>query len=95
MPALMSRRAFAKIVSTAGLAGTALLETMLAEVQEKGSLSQESVKAFLELTDQKLDHGQIEQVKNSLERSLQNIRKIRNYEVPQSLEPATMFRVRP
>jgi hypothetical protein len=91
---LISRRAFAKTVSTAGLGGTALLETMLVEAQEKGSLSQESVKAFLELTDQTLDEAQIEKVKNSLERSLRSIRRIRNHEVPQSLEPATMFRVR-
>ena len=55
MTELISRRQFTKIVSGAGVAGTALLNAMCAEVEQEGALSEESVKAFLAFTDQKFE----------------------------------------
>ncbi len=94
MAELISRRQFTKIISGAGVAGTALLNAMCAEVGREGALSEESVKAFLAFTDQELDEEQISEVREALERSLENLRAVRAHEVPQWVEPATMFRVR-
>lgn len=91
---LISRRTFAKIITTTGVAGTALLDTMLAEVQDRGTISSGSVKAFLELADLKLNEEQMNSVKSPLERYLESMKKIRDRELPQALEPATMFRVK-
>src|SRR2546426_11466401 len=94
MAKLISRRAFARFAGGAGLGGTVLLETMLTEVQQKGILSRDTVKILLEvndLADLQLNDDELDKVRNSLERSLESIRKIRAYQVRQSLEPATVF----
>ena len=90
----ISRRKFTQVISTAGALGTALLETMYAEMQESGSVSRESVRAFLDLSGTKVTADQIVSVQASLERALESLKRIRDRDVPQNLGPAVMFRVR-
>jgi len=90
----ISRRKFTQIISTAGLAGTALLEKMYAESQSFGYVSHESVRAFLDLSGMKVQDDQIASLQTSLERALEGMRKIRDRNVPQTLEPVVTFRVR-
>ena len=90
----ISRRQFAQIISTAGIAGTALVETMVAEVQTSGAISPESIRSFLGFSGTKVQDDQIVGLQTSLERALDNIKRIRDRSVPHSLEPAVMFRVR-
>jgi hypothetical protein len=96
MANLISRRKFAQFASMT-ISGTSLVETLLAEVQEKGGLSRETVKLLLEvndLGDLQLSDDEIDKVKNSFERTLESLRKVRAYPVQQSLEPAMVFLVR-
>ena len=90
----ISRRKFAQIISGAGLAGTALLEKMYAQVQDPGYVSHESIRAFLDLSGMKVHDDQIVSLQTSLERALQGMRKIRERSIPQGLEPVVTFRVR-
>ena len=92
--AAISRRKFAQIISTAGVTGAALMEKMLAEAQDFGSISRESVRSFLDLSGMKVQDDQIAGLQAALERTLDGIKRIRDRNVPQSLEPAVMFRVR-
>ena len=73
--------------------GTTLLYTACAEVEEKGEVSDETVKAFLAFTDQVVEgEERIAEIKKALERFLESIRTIRAHRVPQAVEPATIFR---
>ncbi len=90
----INRRQFAKVLSAGGLAGTALMDKMLAEAQDGGSISRESVRSFLDLSGMKVPDDQIISVQASLERALEGIKRIRDRNVPHSLEPAVTFRVR-
>jgi mRNA-degrading endonuclease HigB of HigAB toxin-antitoxin module len=90
----ITRRKFNQIISAAGLAGTALLETMHAEMQDAGAISPESVRSFLALTGTKVQDDQIVVVQASLTRALDSMKRIRDRIVPQNREPAVMFRVR-
>ena len=90
----ISRRKFAEIISSAGIAGTALLETMYAEMQDSGSVSRESLHAFLEVSGTKVRDEQIVSVQASLERALESLKRIRDREVRQETEPAVAFRAR-
>ena len=90
----ISRRKFAQIISGAGVAGTALLEKMYAEAQDIGYVSHESVKSFLDLSGMKVADDQIPSLQISLERALEAVKKIRERNLPQSLEPVVTFRVR-
>jgi hypothetical protein len=90
----ISRRKFTQIISTAGIAGTALLEKMYAEAQSFGYVSHESVRSFLDLSGMKVQDDQIASLQTSLERALEGMRRIRDRNVPQTLEPVVAFRVR-
>ena len=90
----MSRRKFTRVISSAGLAGTALLERMYAEVQDSGYISRESMRSFLDLSGTRVREDQLGDLHVSLVRALENLKRIRDRNVPQSLEPAVMFRVR-
>src|SRR5436190_15065045 len=97
MAKVISRRKFAKFAGGVTLGGTALLDSMLAEAQEKGGLSRDSVKLLLEINDVAdvpLTDDELNKVKESFERTLESIRKIRAYKLRQSVEPATVFLVR-
>lgn len=90
----ISRRRFTQIISTAGLAGTALMEKMFAEVQDTGAISRDSMRSFLDLAGMKVRDDQISSLQASLERALESVKRIRDRNVPQSVEPAVIFRVR-
>ena len=90
----ITRRKFSQIISAAGLAGTALLETMYAEMQDAGGISLESVRSFLALSGTKVQDDQIVSVQTSLERALDSMKRIRDRTVPQNREPAVIFRAR-
>jgi len=90
----IGRRKFAKILTTAGLAGTALLEKMYAEVQDSGAISRESVRSFLDLLGMKVEDDQILAFEASLDRALDSLKRIRDRNIPLSVEPAVTFRVR-
>jgi hypothetical protein len=90
----ISRRKFTRIISGAGVAGTALLEKMYAEAQAVGYVSHESVRAFLDLSGMKINDDQIASVQGSLERALEGMKKIRDRNLSQNLEPVVTFRVR-
>jgi hypothetical protein len=90
----ISRRKFAQIISTAGVAGSALMEKMYAEVQDSGAVSRESVRTFLDLSGTRVHDDQIVFLQASLERALGSLKRIRDHNVPQTLEPAVTFRVR-
>ena len=90
----ISRRKFAQIISAAGVAGTALIETMYAEVQDAGSISRESVRSFLEMSGTKGLDDQVVSLQASLERALDSLKRIRDRNIPQTAEPAVTFRVR-
>ncbi len=78
-----------------GAAGTTLLYSACAELEEAGELSDETVHAFLAFTDQVVEgEERIAGIKKALESSLESLRTIRAHPVPQGVEPATMFRVR-
>ena len=97
MSKLLSRRTFAKFAAGTGVGGSLLLETLLAEVQQKGGLSNDTIKALLEINDLgdlRLSDDELDKVKTSFERTLESIRKIRAYELRQSTEPAAVFMVR-
>jgi hypothetical protein len=96
MAQLFSRRRFTRIIGGAGATGTALLTAMCVEVEEEGELSEETVKAFLAFTDQEAEgEEQIVEIQEALASFLETLRTIREHEVPQAVEPATMFRARP
>jgi hypothetical protein len=90
----ISRRKFAEIISGAGIAGTALLETMYAEMQDSGSVSRGSLHAFLEVSGTKVRDEQLVSVQASLERAMESLKRIRDREVRQETEPAVAFRAR-
>ena len=90
----ISRRRFAQLISGAGVAGTALFERMYAEAQNFGYVSHESVRAFLDLSGMKVNDDQIASLQTSLEHALEGIKKIRDRNIPQTVEPVVMFRVR-
>ena len=90
----IGRRKFTQIISTAGLAGTALMEKMFAEVQDSGSVSRDSVRSFLDLSGMKVRDDQVIPLQASLERALESVKRIRDRNLPESVEPAVMFRVR-
>jgi hypothetical protein len=92
--AAVSRRKFAQIISAAGLAGTALLEKMYAEMQDTGAISGDSIRSFLNFSGTKVPDDQIGALQTSLERSLDSMKRIRDRSIPQTREPAVMFRVR-
>ena len=78
-----------------GTAGTTLLYSACAELEEAGEVSDETVEAFLAFTDQAVEgEERIAGIKKSLEGFLGNLRTIRAHPVPQGVEPATMFRAR-
>jgi len=76
------------------VAGTTLMEKMFAEVQDTGSISRDSLRSFLDLSGMKVRDDQISSLQASLERTLESVKRIRDRNVPQSVEPAVMFRVR-
>jgi hypothetical protein len=89
----ISRRKFTQIISAAGIAGASLVETMYAEMQDSGSVSRESVRAFLDLSGTKPPNDLVS-VQASLERALDSLKRIRDRDVAQNVGPAVMFRVR-
>jgi hypothetical protein len=94
---LLNRRKLLKVASGATLGGAAFFDNLLAEAEQKGGLSRDSVKLLLSangLDDLQLTEGELDKVKDSFERTLESIRKIRAYELKQSIEPATVFLVR-
>jgi hypothetical protein len=93
MPAI-TRRRFAQIISTAGAAGTVVMEKMYAEMQDSGAISRESIRSFLNISGTKVDDDQIGAVQASLERALDSMKRIRDRSVPQTREPVVTFRVR-
>ena len=90
----ISRRRFARIFSMAGLAGTALMEKMFAEMQQSGSISSETMQSFLDLSGMKIPDNQVAALRASLERAIEGLRPVREWNVPQSIEPAPAFRAR-
>jgi len=90
----INRRKFNQIISSAGLAGAALLETVYAEMQDAGAISPDSARSFLALTGTKVQDDQLVSVQASLERALDGMKRIRERTVSQNREPAVMFRVR-
>jgi hypothetical protein len=92
--AAITRRRFAQMISTAGAAGTALLEKMYAEMQDTGAISRESIRSFLNISGTKVNDDQIGSVQASLERALDSMKRIRDRSVPQTREPVVTFRVR-
>ena len=90
----ISRRRFAQLISAAGTAGAALLETMHAEMQDSGAISRESVRSFLNISGTKVNDDQLVSLQTSLERALDSMKRIRERPVSRSREPAVMFRVR-
>src|SRR5262245_52567636 len=81
----ISRRKFTQVISTAGAMGTALLETMYAEMQEAGSVSRDSVRTFLDLSGTRVGADQIVSVQASLERALESLKRIRDRDVAQHI----------
>ena len=67
---------------------------MFAEVQDSGSVSLDSMRSFLDLSGTRIREDQLDELQVSLARSLDNLKRIRDRNMPQSLEPAVMFRVR-
>jgi len=67
---------------------------MFAEVQDSGSVSLDSMRSFLDLSGTRVREDQLGELQASLARALDNLKRIRDRNVPQSLEPAVMFRVR-
>jgi hypothetical protein len=67
---------------------------MFAEVQDSGSVSRESMRSFLDLSGTRVREDQVDELQVALARSLDNLKRIRDRNMPQSLEPAVMFRVR-
>ena len=92
--AAITRRKFTQIVSTAGVAGTTLVEKMVAEVQNSGAISRESIRSFLDLSGTRVRDDQIVSLQTSLERAMDGIKRIRDRTIPQNREPAVTFRVR-
>jgi hypothetical protein len=90
----ITRRKFAQILSAAGAAGTTLMETMYAEMQDNGSISRESVRTFLDLSGTKVSNDQMISLQASLERALDSVRRVRERDIAQSVGPAVTFRVR-
>ena len=91
---MLSRRKFTQIITAAGVAGTTLLETMYGEMQESGSLSRDSIRSFLNISGTRMRDSEIPQLQASLERALEGMKRIRDRSLPQSREPAVIFRVR-
>lgn len=92
--AAITRRKFAQVISSAGIAGAALLENMYAEMQGSGAISSESFRSFLNMSGMKVPDDQIIPFQASLERALDAMRRIREHSVLQNREPAVTFRVR-
>src|SRR5207249_3341865 len=92
--AAITRRRFAQIISAAGTAGTTLFEKMYAEAQDSGTISRDSIHSFLNLSGTTVHEDQIVSLQASLERALDSMKRIRDRTVPQSREPAVIFRVR-
>jgi len=90
----ISRRKFARVISSAGLSGTALLERMYREAQDSAYISRESMRSFLDLSGTRVREEQLGELQVSLARALENLKRIRDRNVPQGLQPAVMFRVR-
>ena len=90
----ISRRKFAQIISTAGLAGTTLLETMTAEAQDFGVISRETMQSFLDLSGMTVRDDQMTALRISLQRAVEGLRTVRQWNVPQNLDPVTAFRAR-
>jgi len=67
---------------------------MFAEVQDSGSVSLESMRSFLDLSGTRVREDQLGELQASLARALDNLKRIRDRNVPQGLEPAVMFRIR-
>jgi hydroxymethylpyrimidine/phosphomethylpyrimidine kinase len=69
------------------VAGTALLEKMYAQAQDFGYVSHESVRAFLDLSGMRIHDDDIASLQASLERALDGMKKIRDRNLPYTLEP--------
>jgi hypothetical protein len=89
-----SRRQFSQIIASAGLTGTALVDTTYAEMQRSGTLPPDTVRSFLALTATHVPDDQLAPIQASLERALDSMRRIRDRTVAQERAPAVMFRVR-
>ncbi len=90
----IGRRKFAQIISSAGIAGTALMEAMYAEVQDSGSLSRGSVQAFVDLSGMRFNDSQVVTLQASLERALEAMKRVRDRSVRENVAPVVIFRVR-
>ncbi|PYS53325.1 MAG: hypothetical protein DMG13_13190 [Acidobacteria bacterium] len=67
---------------------------MYGEVRDSGYLSRESMRLFLDLSGTRVREDQLGELQVSLARTLDNLKRIRDRNVPQSLEPAVIFRAR-
>jgi len=77
---LFNRRKLFKVAGGATLGGAAFFDDLLAEAEQKGGLSRDSVKLLLSangLDDLQLTEEELDKVKDSFERTLESIRKIR------------------
>jgi hypothetical protein len=89
----MERRGFVKILTCAGISGTALLNACVAATSESGTLSPEVIEALLAFTDQEQPtEDELDALVSSLEGLLEDIRTVRAYPVAQSMEPSLKFR---
>lgn len=92
----MERRGFVKILTCAGIGGTALLNACVAGPGESGTLSPEVIDALLAFTDQEQPtRDERDALVSSLEGLLEDIRMVRAYPVAQSMEPSLKFRAGP
>jgi hypothetical protein len=88
----VERREFLWTLLAAGVAGEAL--SAEARAGQTPSLPPETLKALATLTDQAPTAEEMEAIRTALERQLENIRKVRAFQIPQAVEPSLKFRVR-
>lgn len=92
----IERRDFVRILAGAGVAGTAFLNGCMAQPGADGSVSPQMIQALLSLTGQSPPgEEELEAMANSLERHFENIRTVRAYPIPQTVEPSLKFRASP
>ena len=89
----VGRRAFA-----VALGGLTLSPTVFAaatqEVQDTGSISQQTLAAILELSGQTMNEEQMNRTRQALEMLLRDFEPIRQFRMPPGVEPAACFRAR-
>ena len=87
----MSRRLFSKVVAGTVLSGS-VLEAAVQEQREKGGLSDGTAITLLEYLGYKPTlPDEMKTLKPMLETTIRDLQKIRDFQLPISLEPAFVF----